>query len=128
MKAKEFRNKYKRIFSGEDKDFNSLSDIDNFILVNEEYLNVTDKNGQTILMWSCINGAAFSIPTILNRKGNPNIQDRHGRTALMYAVRSKGAWVDSTDLICNFKPWYVDIYTFKRSEDCFIRRDLDIQD
>ncbi len=123
-----FFNKFKSILSDpKNSELNSLSDLDAFIYMNTEYLNTTDENGQTPLIWSVINVGSCPIIPLLNCKANPNIQDNSGKTALMYAVQSKHHWVDSTELLCDYKPEYFNRETMER-EPVNMKTDVNIQD
>jgi ankyrin repeat protein len=57
-------------------------------LSTKNKINTFDKNGKTMLMYSCINGHIEVVKTLLNNGANVNQENSDGMTALMYACEN----------------------------------------
>ena len=64
-------------------------------------IDVRDRNGQTLLMWSVVNGHIKFIEFFLNWKADINAQDNEGKTALHLATQNNN--VEAAKSLLNFK-------------------------
>ncbi len=56
--------------------------------LGDENIDETDKNGRTALMLVCEKGVPEKVAELLEKGADPNIQDKRGKTALMFACKS----------------------------------------
>lgn len=60
--------------------------IINYLKDNKINFDVTDENGNTLLIWAVVNKAPNLVEILLDKGANPNIQNAQKMTALHYAV------------------------------------------
>ncbi|WYD79422.1 MAG: ankyrin repeat domain-containing protein [Candidatus Electrothrix gigas] len=74
-------------------------DIAKMLIEHGADVNAENKKGETPLIMAAKDGSTKTIQLFLENKANPNHQDKSGKSALMYALESSPAKLDSSELL-----------------------------